>query len=194
MRLEESIQGLEGVKRLTSTSFEGSASLMVEVETGYDTREVLDDVKARVDAISTFPLETEEPIVQELLIRMQVINVSLYGDTDELTLKLLGEQVRDALLTLDGISQADLKSIRPYEIAIRGVRGCLETLWFDFRRCGTGSSTFVNRSSRRFGQLRRRRNSTAHRRASLQWRRLRRPHLTESHRWQPPAPVRTWLL
>ena len=118
VRLEESIQGLEGVKRITSTSSEGSASVMVEVETGYDTREVLDDVKARVDAISTFPLETEEPVVQELLIRMQVINVSLYGDTDELTLKLLGEQVRDELLTLDGISQADLKSIRPYEIAI----------------------------------------------------------------------------
>ncbi len=118
VRLEESIQGLEGVKRITSTSSEGSASLMVEVETGYDTREVLDDVKARVDAISTFPLETEEPIIQEVLIRMQVINVSLYGDTDELTLKLLGEQVRDELLELDGISQADLKSIRPYEIAI----------------------------------------------------------------------------
>ena len=118
VRLEESIQGLEGVKRITSTSSEGSASLMVEVETGYDLREVLDDVKARVDAISTFPLETEEPVVQEMLIRMQVINVSLYGDTDELTLKLLGEQVRDEIVALDGISQADLKSIRPYEIAI----------------------------------------------------------------------------
>ncbi len=118
VRLEESIQGLEGVKQHTSTSSEGSASLLVEVETGYDTREVLDDVKARVDAISTFPLETEEPIVQEVLIRMQVINVSVYGDTGELNLKLLGEQVRDDLLALDGISQADLRSIRPYEIAI----------------------------------------------------------------------------
>ncbi len=118
IRLEESIQGLEGVKQITSTSSEGSASLMVEVETGYDTREVLDDVKARVDAISTFPLETEEPIVQEVLIRMQVINVSVYGDTDELNLKLLGERVRDEILALDGISQADLKSVRPYEIAI----------------------------------------------------------------------------
>ena len=59
VRIEESIQGLEGVKRITSTSSEGAASVMVEVETGYDTRELLDDVKARVDAISTFPLETE---------------------------------------------------------------------------------------------------------------------------------------
>ena len=118
VRIEEAIEGLEGVKRLTSTSSEGAASLIIEVETGYDTRELLDDVKARVDAISTFPLETEEPIVGEVLARMQVINVSLSGDTDELTLKLLGEEVRDEIMALDGITQADLKSVRPYEIAI----------------------------------------------------------------------------
>ena len=118
VRLEEAIQGLEGVKQITSTSSEGAGSVMVEVETGYDIRQLLDDVKARVDAISTFPAETEEPIVQEVLIRMQVINVSVYGDTDEVTLKLLGEQVRDEIVGLDAISQADLKSVRPYEIGI----------------------------------------------------------------------------
>ena len=118
VRVEEAIEGLEGVKRLTSTASEGSASVLLEVETGYDTRELLDDVKSRVDAISTFPLETEEPIIQEVLARMQVINVSISGNADELTLKQLGEEVRDEITALDGITQADLKSVRPYEIAI----------------------------------------------------------------------------
>ena len=118
VRIEEAIEGLEGVKRLTSTASEGSASVMLEVETGYDTRELLNDVKARVDAISTFPLETEEPVIQQVLARMQSINVSISGNTDELTLKQLGEDVRDEIMALDGISQADLKSVRPYEIAI----------------------------------------------------------------------------
>ena len=118
VRIEEAIQGLEGVKRMISTAAEGAGSVLIEVETGYDIRELLDDVKARVDAISTFPVETEKPVVQELLPRLQVINVSLYGDTDELTLKRLGEQVRDELTALAEISQADLKSVRPYEISI----------------------------------------------------------------------------
>ena len=118
VRIEEAIQGLEGVKRMVSTAAEGAGSVLIEVETGYDIRELLDDVKARVDAISTFPVETEKPVVQELLPRLQVINVSLYGDTDELTLKRLGEQVRDELTALAEISQADLKSVRPYEISI----------------------------------------------------------------------------
>ena len=51
VRLEESIQGLEGVKRITSTSSEGSASVMVEVETGYDTREAESRSPARRRAI-----------------------------------------------------------------------------------------------------------------------------------------------
>ena len=118
VRIEEAIQGLEGVKRMTSTAAEGAGSVLVEVETGYDIRELLDDIKARVDAISTFPLETEKPVVQELVPRLQVINVSLYGDADELTLKRLGEKVRDDLTALPEISQADLKSVRPYEVSI----------------------------------------------------------------------------
>jgi len=97
----------------------------VEVETGYDTRELLEDVKARVDAISTFPQETERPVVQEILVRLQVINVSIFGETDELTLKLIGEQVRDEITALDGISQADVKNTRPYEIAIEVTENAL---------------------------------------------------------------------
>ena len=118
IRIEEAIHGLEGVEKMTSTATEGSGSVLVQVETGYEIRELLDDVKARVDAISTFPAETEKPMVKEMLPRLQVINVSLYGDTDELTLKRLGEKVRDEITALPEISQADLKSVRPYEIAI----------------------------------------------------------------------------
>ena len=125
VRIEEAIQGLEGVKRMTSTAAEGAGSVLIEVETGYDIRELLDDIKARVDAISTFPLETEKPVVQELVPRLQVINVSLYGDTDELTLKRLGQKVRDDLTALPEISQADLKSVRPYEISIEVSEGAL---------------------------------------------------------------------
>ena len=116
--VEEALQGLEGVKRITSTASEGAGSVMIEVETGSNIRELLDDVKARVDAISTFPEETEKPIVQEMLARLGVISVSISGDTDEVTLKRLGEEVRDEIADLPEISQVELKNIRPYEIAI----------------------------------------------------------------------------
>jgi multidrug efflux pump subunit AcrB len=143
VRIEEAIQGLEGIKRMTSTSAEGSASVIVEVDTGYDTRELLDDVKARVDAISTFPIETEEPVIQEMLGRMQVVNVSVYGETDERTLKNIGEQVRDEIMAIDGITQADLKSVRPFEIAIEVSEDALRRYGLTFDDVATA----VRRSS-----------------------------------------------
>jgi multidrug efflux pump subunit AcrB len=118
VRIEEAVQDLDGIKKLTSTASEGTGSVTIEVETGYDTRKVLDDVKSRVDAIDTFPVETEKPVIQELTNRFQVINVSIAGDTDELTLKRLGEQVRDELTLLPEITQVELKNARPYEISV----------------------------------------------------------------------------
>jgi multidrug efflux pump subunit AcrB len=116
--IEEEIQGVEGIKKLTSSSAEGSGTVTVEVETGYDLREVLDEVKNRVDAIDTFPVEAEKPIIREVLVRRQVLTVAISGDTDELTLKRLGERVRDEVSALPGITQVELAATRPYEISI----------------------------------------------------------------------------
>ena len=118
VRIEEAIQGLEGIKRIRSTASENSGSVSIELLPGSDSRKVLDDVKSAIDAIDTFPDETEEPRVKEIVLRRQVINIAVSGDTDEATLKYLGEQVRDEIAAIPGITQAELSGARPYEIAI----------------------------------------------------------------------------
>ncbi|WP_309396487.1 efflux RND transporter permease subunit [Cerasicoccus maritimus] len=99
-RIEEEIQDLDGIKEMTSTSIEGYGTVTVEVDKGYDVRKLLDDIKTRVDAINTFPPDSERPIIQEDLIRREVMAISLAGDTDEKTLKRLAEEVREDLLAL----------------------------------------------------------------------------------------------
>ena len=118
VRIEEAIQGLDGVKKITSTSRENVGSVRVELLPEAELRQVLSDVKARVDAIDTFPEEAEEPLVEELVVRRQVIYVTISGAADERTLKILGEQVRDDLASLPEITQVELASARPYEISI----------------------------------------------------------------------------
>lgn len=118
IRVEEALQGLEGIDRVLSTANEGMGSVRIEIESGYDSRMLLDEVKARVDAIDTFPEETEKPVIEEARIRNQVIFVSISGDADELTLKRLGEQVRDELLLLPELSQVELRNARLYEVSI----------------------------------------------------------------------------
>jgi multidrug efflux pump subunit AcrB len=118
VRVEEAIQDLEGIKRITSTSTEGVGAVTVELESGTDPREMLNDIKARVDAIDTFPEQTEKPVISEITNRRQVIDVAVSGPVDEVTLKALGQRVRDELTTIKGITQVELVVARPYEVSI----------------------------------------------------------------------------
>ncbi len=118
LRIEEAIQDLEGIKKITGTAAEGIGSVTVEVRAGFDDRRLLDDIKSRVDGITTFPHETEKPVIQEVIRRRQVINVAISGDVDEKSLKAIGEKIRDEVTDLPEISQVDLTIARPYEISI----------------------------------------------------------------------------
>jgi len=118
VRVEEALQGLDGIKKMTSTANDGRGLVTLEVSAGYDVRRVLDDVKTSIDAIDTFPEDIEKPVVQEITSRFQVINVAVAGEADLLTLKRMGEQVRDELTALPEISQAELLNAPPYEISI----------------------------------------------------------------------------
>ncbi len=129
LKVEEAVQDLEGIKRLTSTASEGVGTVLIEAEDDADVRKLLEEVKSRVDGIITFPELTERPIVQELALRFQVLNLALAGPADERTLKHWGEVVRDELTTLPSVTQVTLTSARPYEISIEVREG-------DLRRWG----------------------------------------------------------
>ena len=118
LRIEEAIEGVDGIKRITSTASEGRGFVRIELELGADTRKVVDDIKSRVDAIDTFPDETEKPIVREMTSQRQIIEVAVSGDADERTLKQIAEGVRDELAAIPEITQVEISSARPYEISI----------------------------------------------------------------------------
>ena len=118
IRIEEAIQGLDGIKEIQSTATEGAATVMVELELGADSRRVVNDIQSNVDAITTFPIETEKPIITELTARNQVTDISISGQVDIFTLKTIAEQVRDELSGLPEITQVDIVSAPPYEISI----------------------------------------------------------------------------
>ena len=118
IRVEEAIEGVDGMDRFSSTSREGMCSVMVEVSQNADITTVLNDIKGKVDAISTFPAETEKPIVSSMQFRGQTISLAVHGKTDEASLKLLAEEIRDDISLLEGISQVSVTYARPWEISI----------------------------------------------------------------------------
>ncbi len=118
VRIEEAVQDLEGVKQITSRSVEGSTNVAIEVDPDYDPRELLGDVKSRVDAINTFPGDAERPVISLATRRFDVIEVVVGGEYSEREVRELADRVRDDLLRIDGITQAELEDVRRYEIAI----------------------------------------------------------------------------
>lgn len=118
IRIEEAIFGVDGIKRVTSTAVENSGTVIAELAIDAEPQIVLDEIKLEVDRIVAFPEEVEKPIVSLSIPRGQAINVVVFGDVDERSLKTLAENVRDDLLAFPVITQADLIGIRPCEISI----------------------------------------------------------------------------
>ncbi|KZN44848.1 efflux RND transporter permease subunit [Pseudoalteromonas luteoviolacea] len=118
IRIEEAVQDLEGIEKISSRSAEGSANVTIEVENGYDPREMLADVKSRVDAINTFPADAEKPVISLTERKRDVITVTVAGSYSEKETREFAEQVRDDLLRISGVTQVDLDGVRDYEVAI----------------------------------------------------------------------------
>ena len=118
IKVEEAIQDIEGIKEIQSTARRGSGTVQAEVLSEYDVAEVMDEIKSRVDAIPTFPDNTEKPVVSRTRFQQRVLIVSVHGDVPERTLKEYAKQVRNEITTLPGVSRAQILGSRDYEISI----------------------------------------------------------------------------
>ena len=118
IRIEEAVQDLEGIDQITSRSVEGSTTVSIEVDSDYEPRELLNDIKNRVDSINTFPADTEKPVVSLAQRTYTVISVVVAGDYSEGEIRSIAERVRDDLLRMGGVTQVRLDAVRKYEISI----------------------------------------------------------------------------
>ena len=117
--IEDRIIDIEGIKKIESKAFEGLASVVVEVERSYDIKNISDKIQSRIDTIRNFPIEAEEPQVEEILIQNEVISLAVYGDTDTKTLKGIAEYLKSELNFQKGITQVKIKGLTNPEVSIQ---------------------------------------------------------------------------
>ena len=118
IRVEEQIQGVEGIKRVTSAAQEGLGTILAELSLNADMRKALDDIKAQIDSIDTFPEEAEKPDVRRVEVVERVMEIALSGDVDEHSLARAGRRIRDEISSLPGVTRVDLKNAPDYEISV----------------------------------------------------------------------------
>ncbi len=118
IRIEEALEGVDGIEKLFSTASEGACNVAAMLFEDTNQTEALNEIKSQVDGINTFPVETEKPIVSKLTITHDLMEIAVSGQTSERTLKELGQEIRDEIVAIDGVSTAALQFVRPYEISI----------------------------------------------------------------------------
>ena len=118
IKLEEAIEGTEGIKDISTVSQEGLCTAVIECKENADVTWVKDKVKNLVDSITTFPVDAENPIVSEVEFRDAVCSIIVSGELPEHQLKELARKLEYELLQLKGISQTGISGIRDYEVSI----------------------------------------------------------------------------
>ncbi len=119
IKIEESLTGIEGIDEILSTSREGMGAVSIIVKSGYPVPDIIDEVKLNVDRIPTFPVEAERPIIFRQNVDWKaVLMLMVYGDLDEIAMTNLANTIRQEIVLLPKVSQAELMGTRPFEIAI----------------------------------------------------------------------------
>tara|TARA_B110001454_G_scaffold7100_1_gene6699 strand:- start:4382 stop:7483 length:3102 start_codon:yes stop_codon:yes gene_type:complete len=116
--IENEVSSFEGIKDVVSTAAAGSARVTFELVNGTDKQKAYQDIDQAVNRISTFPLETEKPIVRIAGRTIDVATLAIFGDVSLLELKRLSEQVKDELLTANEISQIEVRGTPNEEIHV----------------------------------------------------------------------------
>jgi len=123
-RIEESLNGIEGIENITSTSSENISNVTVEIYEGFNIDEILQNVKNSVDAIYSFPLGAEKPNIQKQNSRGMggmgniVGFYCLTGPNDLWQLKEKADKIEQDLLNDDEISQIQVIGYAPIIISV----------------------------------------------------------------------------
>ncbi len=118
LAIEESLQGLDGIKDISATAGEGMARVTVEILEGENIQRLAQDIQNEVDRITSMPEDIEQPRVTIAQRKRYVVSLVLYGDHTERVMRETAETIRDRLLQDPQITQVSLVGVRDPEIAV----------------------------------------------------------------------------
>ncbi len=116
--IEERLEGLEGVEKVTGLAASGVGNVVVDIVVGENMQSMLDDIKSEVDRITVFPLEAEEPQITIVETDELASQIVVYGPVSTDLLKQAADRVRADLADSDAISLVEIAGVPDYLIDI----------------------------------------------------------------------------
>ncbi len=119
--IEKEIDGIKGIKNMTSQSLQDLSFITVEFNTGVDLDKALKDVKDAVDrARSDLPDDLlTDPVVKDIdFSEFPILTINLSGDYSIEELRKYAEYLQDEIEPVPQISRVDIKGMNDREIKI----------------------------------------------------------------------------
>ena len=115
--LEPVLLAVDGVEESNSTSREGSATLSLDFEPGWDMARAADDVQSAVDAVTSLPEEAEEPSVKRGAWRDRVTDVVITGPIAPAQLGLFADELVARLFAV-GVTRTTIRGLAAPRIMV----------------------------------------------------------------------------
>jgi len=119
-KIEDNLDGLDGVKKISSQSMESVSAIQVQFNTDVDVETALRRVRDKVEvAKGELPTDAEDPMVQELnFSNIPILVVALTSDYDMERLEPIADQLQARLEGVAGVLEVKISGKRDREIAI----------------------------------------------------------------------------
>jgi len=121
-KIEEAVSGVSGIRELTSTSQEGTSSVVVTLELGTDINTALSDVRSKVDAtVNDLPKDALKPSVQKFdSTSAPVLNLAFSSSLSSKGLRdLIDDKLADRFSQINGVASASVQGGDQREIQVR---------------------------------------------------------------------------
>jgi multidrug efflux pump subunit AcrB len=159
--LEKEIDGINGIKELSSTSAQDASMIFVEFNTDVNIDDALSDVKDAVDkAMSELPNDLLfDPLVMDIdLAEFPIININLSGDFSLEELREYGEYLEDEIEGISEISKVELEGLNEREILIDvdlHKMEAMELSFYDIETAVTAENVSISGGEIKLGSARR---------------------------------------
>jgi len=119
VKIEENLEGIQGIDRVTSTSTENRAYLTVELTEDSEANTVLAEVKNAVDKINNFPDRIDPPVVEKVDVKDLAVTMGVLGEVPLSVMKDYADEIKDDLMAMPGISDIEIGGLPEEEIEIK---------------------------------------------------------------------------
>ena len=118
VRIEEAVDGLDGIDYIESFGYEGGGHVNIRTKLRIDYEKLLDEVKSRVDAIRNLPPDAFRPQIFRWDAQIDIMYFALYGSVNRLELQRAATELRLHLTQLPGLQLTQQISKLPEQVTI----------------------------------------------------------------------------